>query len=335
MAEPDRQHVPYPWQQGQWRNLQMRRQAGRMPHALLFAGPEGMGKRHLAATLSWGLLCEQPTPDGTGCGRCRSCQLLDAGSHPDRLIVTPVEEGKDIGIQQVRELSEYQALKPQYAANKVITLEPADRMTVSAANALLKTLEEPTEGTLLLLVSHYPEKLLPTIRSRCQTVVFAPIADDSADAWLRERAPEHPPGDLLQVGGGAPLAALALAEEGALERRAALLEQLQGLIEGRADPLALAEEALSEGPERMLLWLQSWVSDLIRLRSGGCTGHLRNPDLGGRLQALAERVDLQRLYRYSDRLQEARRTLGSAVNARLLMEELLILWSQALVVRGR
>jgi DNA polymerase-3 subunit delta' len=335
MAEPDRLYLPYPWQQSQWRSLQARRQAGRMPHALLFAGPEGMGKRHLAATLSRGLLCEQPAQDGTGCGRCRSCLLLDAGSHPDRLIVSPAEEGKEIGIQQVRELSGYQALKPQYAGNKVITLEPADRMTVSAANALLKTLEEPTDGTLLLLVSDHAEKLLPTIRSRCQTVVFAPIADDSADAWLRERAPEHSPGALLQVGGGAPLAALALAEEGALERRVALLEQLRGLIEDGADPLSMAEEALSEGPDRMLLWLQSWVSDLIRLRSGGSVGHLRNPDLQGRLQALSERVDLERLYRYSDRLQEARRTLGSAVNARLLIEELLILWSQALVARGR
>lgn len=306
-----------------------------MPHALLIAGPEGMGKRHLADALTRGLLCERPAVDGTACGQCRSCTLLEAGSHPDRLTVSPTEEGKEIGIQQIRELTEHQVLKPQYSANKIITLHPADRMTVSAANALLKTLEEPTEGTLLLLISDRPQELLPTIRSRCQTVVCAPITDGSADAWLRERVPEHSPGELLQVAGGAPLAALALAEEGILERRAALLEQLAGLIEGTGDPLAVAEEALAEGPERVVLWLQGWVADLVRICSGGSAGQLHNPDLAGRLQALSERVDLERLYRYSDRLQEARRTLGSATNARLLLEELLILWSQALVTRGR
>lgn len=306
-----------------------------MPHALLFAGPPGTGKRHLAATLTRGLLCEQPAADGAGCGRCRSCALLEAGTHPDRKIVAPAEEGKDIGISQVRELAEYQALKPQYARHKVITLHPADRMTVSAANALLKTLEEPTDGTLLLLVSDHPERLLPTIRSRCQMLLFGSVMDGSADSWLRERAPGHDPQQLLQLAGGAPLAALALAEENIIERRSALLERLAGLMEGRDDPLAVAEEALPNGLETVVLWLQGWVADLVRLRSGATAQQLRNSDLAGRLQALSERVDLGRLYRYSDRLQEARGSLGSSANARLLLEELLIFWSQALAGRGR
>jgi DNA polymerase-3 subunit delta' len=327
--------LPYPWQQDQWRNLTARRQAGRMPHALLFAGPEGMGKRHLAAALTQALLCEQPAEEGTACGHCRSCTLYRAGSHPDRLEVAPTEEGKEVGIGQVRELAAYQTLKPQFARHKIITLHPADRMSLSAANALLKTLEEPTEGTLLLLISDFPDRLLPTIRSRCQTLLFRPVLDGSADAWLRERAPENEPRQLLEVAGGAPLAALALAEGNILERRSLFLGQLAKLLQGRADPLAVAELALEDGAGQVVLWLQSWVADLIRLRSGADARLLRNPDLAGRLQALCETVDLVRLYRYSDRLQEARRSLGSSANARLLLEELLILWSQALASRGR
>jgi len=334
MSDTPRRLLPYPWQESQWQQLSARREAGRLPHALLLTGLAGLGKRHLAAALAQGLLCRAPTSDGTACGTCRSCELFAAGTHPDCREITPFEDKKELGIDQVRELTDYQYLKPQYTDRKIITLYPADRMTMSAANALLKTLEEPTQGTLLLLITDHPEGLLPTIRSRCQRLQFPPVEDGSADQWLQERLPERDPKELLQISGGAPLVARALAEEDILTRRAALLTKLAELLDARGAPVDVAQEALAEGPERVVLWLQGWVADLVRLRSGGSPQQLGNPDLLERLQAIAERVDLERLYRYFDRLQEARRNLGSPVNDRLLLEELFIFWSQGLVRRS-
>ncbi|SCZ59126.1 DNA polymerase III subunit delta' [Thiohalomonas denitrificans] len=320
---------PYPWQAAIWHELVRRHRADRLPHALLLTGPQGIGKRSLAAALAQALLCEQPEEEGTACGRCRGCTLYAAGSHPDFLMLEPLEEGKSITVDRVRGVVAFQGLKGQYGNRRVAIVSPADRLNVNAANALLKTLEEPTADMLLLLCSSRPSALLPTIRSRCQQVPLPPATPEQAGEWLQNRVEE--PGaaaDLLAMSGGAPLAALELASGEQLMVRESVIEALQALSEQRELPLAVAEQWFKGGAEPVLRWLSSCLTDLIRLRSAPHSARLSNPDLRGRLQPLAEQVDLGALYRLLDRTQQGVRQVQHQVNAQLVLEEIVITWAR-------
>src|SRR5690606_26968585 len=152
--------------QGDWQQICAQQAANKLPHALMLAGPKGIGKRHLAEALAHLLLCLAPV-EGTPCGKCRSCQLNHAQPHPDFLMLAPEEGSKAIKVDQVRGLIESLGKTAQQGGYKVLVLEPAEAMNINSANALLKSLEEPANNTLLILVSHTPSAVLPTIRSRC------------------------------------------------------------------------------------------------------------------------------------------------------------------------
>jgi len=318
---------PYPWQQATWQAMQQRIHAGRLPHALLLSGPAGLGKLDFARLLARSLLCEQ-TADGLPCGTCRGCQLLDAGSHPDFQAVQPEEEGKEITIGQIRDLLTWQTLTPQYGRARVVIIEPADRMNANAANALLKTLEEPGRDAVLLLVSARPAVLLPTIRSRCQRLLFAAQRGTEARAWLAERLGDAVRAELaLAISGGAPLRALALVETGGMERREQLFAAFEAMLNGTQEPVALAAQWLPLPIQETLATLHGWCVDMARLKAGAADGWLDNPDLRQRLQALCEQVDLARLLHRQGQLQEAMRLARGHPNAQLLLEETLLGWS--------
>ncbi|MFO6082911.1 DNA polymerase III subunit delta', partial [Pseudomonas aeruginosa] len=153
----------YPWQQALWSQLGGRAQHA---HAYLLYGPAGIGKRALAEHWAAQLLCQRPAAAGA-CGECKACQLLAAGTHPDYFVLEPEEAEKPIRVDQVRDLVGFVVQTAQLGGRKVVLLEPAEAMNVNAANALLKSLEEPSGDTVLLLISHQPSRLLPTIKSRC------------------------------------------------------------------------------------------------------------------------------------------------------------------------
>jgi DNA polymerase-3 subunit delta' len=318
---------PYPWQQATWQAIQQRIHAGRLPHALLLSGPAGLGKLEFARLLARSLLCEQ-TADGLPCGTCRGCQLLNAGSHPDFQVVQPEEEGKEITIGQIRDLLTWQTLTPQYGRARVVIIEPADRMNANAANALLKTLEEPGRDAVLLLVSARPAALLPTIRSRCQLLPFAAQRGSEARAWLAERLGDAARAELaLAISGGAPLRALALVETGGMERREQLFAGFEAMLNDTQEPVALAAQWLQLPVQETLAMLHGWCVDMARLKVGAADGRLDNPDLRQRLQALCERVDLAQLLHRQGQLQEAMRLARGHPNVQLLLEETLLGWS--------
>ncbi len=327
----------------------------RLPHALLLAGPAGLGKNALAAWLAQFLLCVQPAAGDKPCGHCQGCRLFAAGSHPDLHVVQPeaiykstdtliaryalryppTDKNKDskdssvIRIDQIRSLIENAQTRPQIAACKLMLLSPADTLNVNAANSLLKLLEEPPPDSYLILVADRPARLPATIRSRCTRVDFNAPAKDTALAWLRSRdLSESDARLLLGLAGGAPLAAQLLAESDFLAQRAALLEDVERLVGGQADPLACAARWKSLGAERCLLWLQGWLSDLIRTTMRTGPGQLHNPDVQTRLQALEKRLDLRQLFRYADVVAQGRALLGGPLDEQLLLEDTLIRWME-------
>ncbi len=299
--------APMPWQTEAWQRLQAQRRADRLPHALLIHGPAGTGKGLLARALAHSLLCREPSPQGEPCGRCRDCTLIAAGNHPDLMEVMPEEGSRQIRIDAIRALVEADTLAVEPGRARIFIVEPAERMGTAAANALLKTLEEPVPGTHMLLVSHNPDRLPITIRSRCQPLRLPLPAADEAEAWLAEQGVKDAP-ERLAVTGGAPLAALALDAE-SVAAWAARRQDLAELAAGRADPLTVAERwEKAADLETLLAELGKQVTTRLRAHPGS---HLA-----------------PRLFVYLDRVFETRRELTHNPNPRLVLEDLLIQWQE-------
>ncbi len=315
-----------PWHLSMWQQCQQRLASGRLPHALLLAGPAGLGKRAFAHRLANALLCEAPAAEGDACGQCRACRLLRAGSHPDHRMVQPAEDGKVIKIDQIREISAFLDHTAQYGGYKVVLLEPADRLNVHAANSLLKTLEEPPGASLLLLVTAHPARLPATLRSRCQLLRFEPPPPTVALPWLQARITE--PLDieaLLAVAGGAPLAALQQASGERWRRRRELIECYDQVQTGRLDPIRAAETWTEGELAENLRWLIGWHTDLIRLKmSPNEPFRLSNPDLRAILRRWADRQAPRRLFeRWDAAVQLHTLCTTTQTNVALLLEAFL------------
>jgi DNA polymerase-3 subunit delta' len=315
-----------PWIASTFADLQQRRVQGRLAHALLLSGPAGIGKHQLAELFAQSLLCAQPHADGQPCGQCHACSLFAAGTHPDLFRLSPEEDSKNIRINQIRALIEGMSLSSHYGRYKVVILNPAHAMNIAAANALLKTLEEPPADTVLLLITDRPSFLPATIRSRCQSLRLGLPARDEAQAWLATQLGNPQEAAVsLALAGGAPLAARDLGEE-QLARRQELLSGWQQLASGKADPVKLAAEWVKPTLQLPITWIYGWVADMIRLRSGAKDG-LKNEDAAVTLQKLAQELDLTRLYGLLDRVLEAIKLANSQVNPQILMEGILLYWS--------
>lgn len=324
--------TPLPWQAELWDGLISRFRAGSLPHALLFTGSTGYGKAELAEALIHGLLCQSPANDNTACGQCQSCGLLAAGTHPDLKWLEPEEPGKAIPVDTIRTVGHFLSLKGQYGGRQIVFINPAEAMNRNAANSLLKTLEEPTEDALLILISSQPSLLLPTIRSRCQQVVFPRPEAKASEAWLQAQLKDtgEPINikDLLALSDGAPLAAQVMHETGGLAVRRELASQWIGVVEGKADPLSCAKQWSDLGLPKATQWLSSWVMDLIRLKSGGDPVAMTNGDLRPQLQKLAAGLELKRLFAYLEQITETARWANGQLNAQLTMEDLMVIWSR-------
>ena len=318
----------YPWQSEQWSQLQSRIATGRMAHGLLLTGPVGVGKRDFANAFARSILCRQPSANHHACGSCDACLLVKAGTHPDFLTLSPPEDKTQILIDQVRELCRSLVLKSHAGGYKIAILVPADQMNTAAANSLLKTLEEPTDNTLLILISERPARLSATIRSRCQQLRFPAPPPEQGEAWLAHNEATDP-ALLLRLADGAPLRALTLAQDDTLARRHDWLNELLKVRRGQLDPVRLATEWSSDALMRPLYWMGSYLMDAIRLKTGQ-SDSIKNIDLEDKLQVIADLYSPQELHKLLDHAwQNLRQAQQSSVNRQLLLEEILIEWSRA------
>ncbi len=326
-----------PWQQSQWQRLQESRQQGRLPHALLLTGPQGLGKRQFAILFAQSLLCRANNADATPCGQCRYCQLFRVGSHPDISLISPLEGKKAIAVDQIRGLGQFMALKSQYAGYKLVLINPAEAMNINASNSLLKTLEEPSAETVLLLITHQPAQLPATIRSRCQEIRFGTSETAENRAWLSQQLPADTDIDLLlSLAGGAPFRAIQLTDEGLLEQRQTLFDGVGQLARLTLDPVSLATQLNKANSGWALLCLYFWVADMIRLTATKQTStQLNNPDLRQPLLKLANQVSLTSLFKLQDRIRQAQQEFERNLNPALVMESVLMEWQNTFRIRKR
>lgn len=306
-----------PWHAEHWSRLQARRQRDALPHALLLSGAAGLGKRAFAQRFMQGLLCLE-TADGEPCGHCRSCLLVIAGTHPD---VIPLTFGlrrdgtprTEIVVDQIRQLSARLAMSSQFGGWQVATIDPADAMNAAAANALLKTLEEPAAQTMLILLADAPWRLPQTIRSRCQRIDFHLPAASDASAWLQAQGVDKPDAALTAAGGN-PGLAHAWSQHGALDRRLEVRKDLAALAAGRGQTMEVVKRWLDDEPAQRLWFAAQATADEIKARSIDGDAPLGS---GMDVEALGD------WYQTSNRTRES---LRGPLRADLLLLELLAQW---------
>jgi DNA polymerase-3 subunit delta' len=311
----------------------------RLAHAWLFHGDEGIGKQLVALRFAQAINCE--AGDGTdACGTCRSCLQIDARTHPDFLAVEPDPElaNPQIKIEQIRELEQQIAYQPLVGRKKVVLINDADRMTPGAANALLKTLEEPPDHSILLLISGRPSALLPTVRSRCQALRFSPPARTQVEAALILKR-EVPPADARLLAStsqsriGAALT-MDLAATRAAHDELCALASPQTLRSVTA--ILTAAEALyksDRGPE-VLDWLSQWIRDLLLVCVGADQEHLIHADRLALLNSAARGARAELLAGLLDDIDALQRSAGRNLNLHMALETVLLRLREATLGAG-
>jgi DNA polymerase-3 subunit delta' len=302
--------------------------AGRLPTALLLAGPAGVGKAEFAAAVARGTLCMRPDAEYHACGACQSCRLFIADSHPDlRVIEAGLSEdepaadqapgsasARTISVDRIRDLREFTEMSSHLGGRKVVLINPAERLHPSAANALLKTLEEPPPATVFLLVCARPQLLLATLRSRCFRVEFRAPPQAAALTWLQEQGVSDPE-VLLAYAANAPLAAVELAKSPFWGQRQGIA-RLLATPRTRAAELAQAVEGDHVAAFCTLLY--KWCADLLSQRLAGRIRY--NPDYAKPLAQLAVNLDVLKVQALMRELSGTLRFIEHPLNPRLVCE---------------
>ncbi len=315
----------YPWHQSVWQQILHARHTDHLPHALLLSGEAGCGHEVLVGALAQALLCTQPLPDGSACTVCRSCQVYAAHAHPDFMQIAVPEDKQVIGVEQIRTLGHFLELSCSYSACRVAVILMAEAMNVNAANSLLKSLEEPSAHTHILLLSMQPAALLATIRSRCQHIRLPLPAKKEAIHWLGQQNPVQAPEALLTLAAGRPLAALAYDSGESLAQQLLFAKNINDLI-AKSTSISEVSPLWEKHPRAELIdWQLHWLHDLLSQHYSGKISPL-SLDYALPLQQLVRYFDTAGLWRLYDALLELKPLATHPLNPRLFVENMLSLW---------
>lgn len=325
-----------PWHRAAFAELLGRKE--KLPHALLLHGRRGIGKLHFGLALAQTMLCEQPTHEGS-CGTCASCVWFQSGTHPDFRRLEPAADSRSdddaprtkastqIVIEQVRALSDFLFVSTHRGGWRPVLVHPADALNPSAANALLKCLEEPPAHTLFILISHRLHQLLPTIKSRCQLLPLPVPRAEEATAWLAAQGVNEA-GLVAAHTGHAPLLAMELQGQDYWAQRKRFLGHLAA---PHVDVLSAAEQCSEAGIPLLLEWLQKWTYDLA---SRQLTGVVRyNPDHEKALARVASTCSAVRVLRFHRELVRMQRHAQHPLNVRLFLEHVLFSYAETAAPR--
>lgn len=315
-----------PWHGELADRLAAARQAQRLPHGILLHGAEGLGKRHFAMWLATALLCEQERPTFAACNKCAACALMRAATHPDFQWLRPEEDKQQISIDQIRLATQKLSQTSARHGWKMAVIEPAHQMTTGAANSLLKTLEEPTSNSLLVLLTSQPSGLPATIRSRCQQLEMAKPTADVVQRWSQETAGVTLDAALLEFCSRGPLSALSYAQSGRFDDlNDRMMRAVDDLLTGAADVTQIAPAWADESLVERLKWLDVWLSQRLRAWIAGNDELITFPKRAVPLPTGAPPLNITAVYEVLDRIRQLRAQLAkTALQRELAVESLLL-----------
>ncbi|MGP4843205.1 DNA polymerase III subunit delta' [Marinobacter sp. 1Y8] len=336
-----------PWLQASYENLIDRFSQGRLPHALLLEGRSGIGELEFANLLAQRLVCSDAEGHADPCGHCKQCELVSAGFHPDIRACRP-EDSRFIKVDQVRSLGEFAVASPQVARRKVIIVDSADQLNINAANALLKTLEEPNADVTLILLLEAGKPLLPTLRSRCQSLNLPTPDIEVATHWLQQALASQGDGSksaegepaidasiltkALQLTGGAPMLAQSYIKNDFVTATGACLDAFRQFLKSKVALEVASKTFLAIGLESSLGVMERWANDMARLSAGA---EANNENAADVLGFLAKNNHPLAAHGLVEKIREARSGLTYNVNPELEIERLLLAWLDLMPKRRR
>jgi|TARA_B110000444_G_C18840556_1_gene598662 DNA polymerase-3 subunit delta' len=307
--------VHFPWQNMQWERLISQMDSEKLPHAINLIGPSCIGKQNFALSFANFILCRSASKK-VPCGKCKSCCLSRSSNHPDLITIKPDSKGKNINVGSIRELDTFFSQTSQQGGWKVVVISSAESMNASAANALLKSLEEPKEKTLIMLVCHDPSRLLITVKSRCQQLIF-PIPDRSkVKFWLEKKLPDAQDiNELIEQANGRPILAMNLIDTDFIQARREFNDLLDSLALNDASPVDAAELYKKNDPELIIDWLYYKLVSEIKSKE--------------------KITSLVLSFHYMDKLFQSKRLIQSSANPnlQLIWEELFMNWKHLFASR--
>ena len=316
-----------PWHSAQWKNLTRAYKNQQLPHALLLHGAKGIGKRRFMQRLAQALVCTSPSTEHdhlSPCGQCQSCkQHADGGSHADILRIRMEEGDREIKIEKARAVISFSTLSSHYGGRKLVLIETAERLNKSAANALLKTLEEPPPSTMIILSAEQPSKLIATIRSRCQQIRFGLPDTKTAVAWLIEQGIESAELQLSEAG-GAPLKAVEMAGENISAWRQDRDKELKHFILDKRSASRLAQHWLQFNQTD----LHAWLYDRCKRIQWFYNGFETSIDALPHIKTMLEQKEFTGLDHAQQQLNDFSLTEVNNINKQLCLESILVSFSK-------
>jgi DNA polymerase-3 subunit delta' len=309
-----------PWLRGAQQRMRSAFDAGRLPHSLLILSVPGLGAEQLTNWITALALCESSSE--LPCGICASCKLLRADSHPDVHAVRLEEDAQQIKVDQVRELIDSLATKSYRGGYKVGVMENAEALNANGANAFLKTLEEPSADTVLLMIARPNHRLPATIASRCLRLSLRPPPAEMAIGWLRTHSKATQWNAALALAGGAPLLALQLDSEGLAALDADMRQCMTELSEGSVDITLLADRWMRSNPGVRVAWLENWITQRVEASLGAGNSHQTAEPV--RLPAALLKPKIRALFELLDAARDLRRFATTGMNQQLALEALLV-----------
>ena len=299
--------------------------SGKTAHSYLFEGVQGVGRKKTALTLIQALFCKALPDDA--CGLCPSCRKIEGGNHPDIHQIAPLPDKRDISIDQLREMQHVLSLRPYEAPRKACIIEPTERMSVSAANSLLKTLEEPPGSALIILLTENAGMLLPTVRSRCQLIRFAPLSPEHVLTLLEKNGMTPEAATLIApMSGGSLQRAMGLDNEALVARRETVLSRVEQMNIHRIATVFDAAEELSGNRDatlELLDMLLSFFRDAVHLGAG--SGEIVNRSVRPAIESIAARRSFPRNLELLERIYETRRDVQRNANPKLALDHLFMI----------
>ncbi len=323
--------VNYPWHKDTWSNFVNAKNQDHLPHAILLVGEEGIGKLKLAKRMAKSLLCMNTTADNTeACQQCVSCKTYHSFSNPDYLEIRLLEDKKQIGVDQIRALSEFLTFSRSYNTHRVVIINPVERMNLNAANSLLKSLEEPTPETIIILVTAKVSDLLATIKSRCQLLTVKTPTKDETIHWLEQNQATNNGAKidaetLFAMVGSRPLKAEAITQED-IENKQNFFNDLSAVMNQSLSISDMAKKWEKHDFERLINWQLYVVQNAIKKPIGA---NVNTTEEGEIITQVSQHLNSEEHWHLYQNLIKQKQYIHTSVNPLMFLENMIMLWMKA------